>query len=223
MTYYLLGGLVVLSVVLVMYALWPSDGDKGEAIKRRMTGRKAQPGEASVREKAKESVAKRVVDTVAPIAARSGMKQDAEEMSKLRMKLASAGFRGDTTPTAFLASKTVVAVALGIAAAGFAWAKGYPLPTAAGVVMIGVGFGFLAPDFWLSAASSKRIMPRSRSSVTVSTPRTRCIRPSSDSAQDTQPPASKRIWNSRNCADNAPTITSKNAVSRNIYLPLDAF
>lgn len=156
MNYYLLGGLVVISIALIVYALWPSSNEKSDAIKRRMTGRKPKTEAPSSREKAKVSVAKKVVDTVVPIAVRPTMKQDAEGMSKLRMKLATAGFRGDTAPATFLASKTVVAVCLGLATVAFAWAKGYPLSTALGIVMIGAGLGFLAPDFWLGSASSKR-------------------------------------------------------------------
>lgn len=156
MTFYLLGGMIVFSIALITYALWPKDAEEGEAIKRRMTGRKAQAEVSAVRKKAKESVAKKVMDTVAPIAVHSSMKQNAEEMSKLRMRLSVAGYRGEGAPTTFLASKTVVAVCLGIAAVAFAWAKGFSLPSAAGVIMIAAGVGFLAPDFWLSSAQSKR-------------------------------------------------------------------
>ncbi|MGB2984711.1 MAG: type II secretion system F family protein [Phycisphaerae bacterium] len=156
MTYYLLSGLIVISIALVVYALWPSPDEEGDTIKRRMAGRKAQSEAGAIREKAKSSVAKRVMRKVAPIAIRPSMKQDAEEMSKLRMRLATAGFRGETTPTTFLASKTVVAVCLGVAALAYAWTNGYSLPAVAGIAMIGAGVGFLAPDLWLSSATSKR-------------------------------------------------------------------
>ena len=156
MTLYVLGAMIVVSIALIVYALWPSSGEEGETIKRRMAGRKAQTQVAAVRKRAKESVAKRVMETVAPIAVRPGMKQNAEEMSRLRMKLATAGFRSDNAPTTFLASKTIVAICLGAATLAFAWAKGYPLPTAAGIIMIGAGIGFLAPDFWLNSATGKR-------------------------------------------------------------------
>lgn len=156
MTYYLLGAMVVVSIVLVVYALWPKGDESGEIIKRRMAGRRAETEISALRKKAKESVAKKVMDTVAPMAVRSSMTQDAEGMSKLRMRLANAGFRGDTTPTMFLASKTLVAICLGLAAVALAWAKGYALPSAAGVVMIGAGLGFLTPDLWLWSAISKR-------------------------------------------------------------------
>jgi len=154
--YYVLGGLVVVSFVLVVYALWPKGDEKEDAIRRRVTGRRADSEVSSIRKKAKDSVAKKVMETVAPIAARPSRGQDAEEMSKLRMRLAMGGFRGESGPTTFLASKTIVAVCLGLGAAAFAWAKGYNLMNAVGVILVGAGAGFLAPDLWLSSAMSKR-------------------------------------------------------------------
>jgi len=156
MSIYLLGGLVVVSIVLVIYALWPQSNEGEDAIKRRMSGRKATDETGGARQKAKESVAKRVMETVAPIAVRPSMRQDAEEMSKLRIKLATAGYRGERAPTTFLASKTIVAVCVGAAAAAYALAKGLSLPNAAGAIMIGAGIGFLLPDLWLSSAMQKR-------------------------------------------------------------------
>lgn len=156
MTLYVLGGLIVVSIGLVIYALWPKQQDDRDAIKRRMTGRRAQSNVSDIRRRAKESVAKRVINTVAPIAVRPMHKQDAEQMSRLRIKLATAGFRSDTAPTTFLASKTIMAVILGLAAAAFVWAKGYSFPNAIGITMIGAGLGFLTPDLWLSSAISKR-------------------------------------------------------------------
>lgn len=154
--YYAFGGMLVAAIILVAYALWPASGDQSEAIKRRMTGRRAQNSVSELRKQAKESVTKRMLDTVAPIAVRSAMKNNAAQMSRLRMKLASAGFRDDATPTTFLASKTVMAVLLGIAAAAYVWVKGMPMASAAGITMIATGMGFLAPDLWLSSAISKR-------------------------------------------------------------------
>ncbi|MBI1824912.1 MAG: type II secretion system F family protein [Planctomycetes bacterium] len=153
--YYALAGLVVVAIAMIIYALWPAAGEETEAIKRRMTGRRAQSSVSELRKQAKDSVAKKVLDTVAPIAIHPGMK-NAAEISKLRMRLASAGFRDESTPTTFLASKTVMAILVGIGAIAYVWIKGMPLQSAAGVVMIAAGLGFLAPDLWLSSAISKR-------------------------------------------------------------------
>ena len=154
--YYALGGMVVLSIMLIIYAFWPKSTEDDEAIKRRMTGRRAQSAVKELRRQAKESVAKRVLDTLSPIAVRPSMKNDAAQMSKLRMKLATAGLRSETAPTTFLASKTLMAVLMGMAAAAYVWAKGTHLENAIGITMIAAGVGFLAPNMWLSSAISKR-------------------------------------------------------------------
>lgn len=156
MTLYLLGGMVVVSFALIAYALWPKSKDDGEAVKRRMSGKRAQDAVAAVRQQAKDSVAKKVMETVAPIAARKSTTQNAEEMSKLRCRLSTGGFRGENAPTTFLAMKTIMAVILGIAAAAYMWAKGSTMMNGMGMTLVAAGAGFLAPDFWLSSAISKR-------------------------------------------------------------------
>jgi len=156
MSAYLVGIMVVVSVVLIVYALWPTTSQDADAIKRRITGRTAKDSVAAVRQKAKESVAKRVMQTVAPLAVRPIMLTNPEEMSKLRMKLATAGFRSDKATTFFLASKTVVAICLGLAAATYAWAKGDTLTGGLGLTLLGVGIGFMTPNIWLSSAVKKR-------------------------------------------------------------------
>ena len=156
MNLYLVGGMVIFSIALIIYSLWPKADVDDEAIKRRMTGRKPHSSLSNLRKQAKESVAKRVLDTVAPLAVRPAMMQSAEQMSKLRLKLASAGYRTETAPTTYLASKTVVAILLGLGAAAFVWAKGYPIATGVGIVLVGAGLGFLIPDLWLSSAMSGR-------------------------------------------------------------------
>ncbi len=157
MTIYMIGGMLMLAIVLITFALWPRSKGDGDAIKRRMAGRSAQSNIARVRQQAKESVAKRVMDKVTPIAVRPSMVTNAEEMSKLRIKLTTAGFRSEKAPMTFLASKTVVAMLLGLAVAAYCWAKGTPVQTAVGGVMLGAGFGFLAPNLWLRSATQKRM------------------------------------------------------------------
>ena len=153
---YILGGMVVVSIVLIVYAFWPKASNEDDAIKRRMTGRRGQASVRELRKQAKESVAKRVLDTVAPIAIRPSMKGSAEQMSKLRIKLANAGLRSENAPTTFLASKTVMAVLFALMAAGYVWTKGSSFESGIGIVMIGAGLGFLTPNIWLSSAVSKR-------------------------------------------------------------------
>ncbi len=156
MEIYLLGLMIVVSITLVVYAVMPKKNKDDDAIKRRMSGRSAQNAVAAVRQQAKESVAKRMMESVAPIAIKPAMVTDAEEMSKLRMKLANGGFRREGVVTTFLASKTVVAIALAIGAAAFSWANSYQLINAIGATLMGAGFGFMGPNIWLSMAVSKR-------------------------------------------------------------------
>lgn len=156
MSLYYLGFLVIASIGLIVYALWPKGDDQEDVIKRRIAGRRSQNTVSDVRKQAKESVAKKIVDAVAPIAIRPSMISNTEEMSKLRIKLAMGGFRKDTASTTFLASKSVVAVLLAIAAGGYAWMKGESIMNGLGYTMLGAGCGFLAPDFWLSSAIRKR-------------------------------------------------------------------
>lgn len=152
----LLAGMVVVSIVLVIYAFWPSDKTDSDAVKRRMSGRSAQDNIKAVREKAKESVAKRVMEKVAPIAIHSGMMANSENMSRLRLKLARGGIRSENASTIFLTSKSLIAALLGIAGLAYAWTKGMPMGSGAGVTMIAAGLGFLAPDYWLKSAIKKR-------------------------------------------------------------------
>lgn len=156
MSLYYLGFLIIASIGLIVYALWPKENDEGDAIKRRMSGKRSQNAVSDVRKKAKDSVAKKMVEAVAPIAIRPSMMSNSEEMSKLRIKLAMGGFRSDSTATTFLASKSIAAVVFAIAAGGYAWMKGVPMMNGMGYILMGAGFGFLAPDMWLSSAISKR-------------------------------------------------------------------
>ncbi len=156
MELYLYGGMIVVSIVLVVYSLWPTSQDDSDAVKRRMSGKRSQDAVAAIREQAKQSVAQKVMDTVAPIAVSKNQVQDAEQMSKLRMRLCMGGIRSDSAPTTFLASKTVMAVILGFAGAAYAWSGGQTMLNGIGVTLMAAGCGFLAPDLWLMSAVSKR-------------------------------------------------------------------
>ncbi|MCB9850844.1 MAG: type II secretion system F family protein [Phycisphaerales bacterium] len=148
--------LIAISVACIVYALWPSKTDEKDRVKRRMVGRKAVDEVTAVRKQAKESVAAKMVQKVAPIAVRPVMPKDSAEMSKLRQKLCSAGFRRENASQVFLASKTLVGIA-GLAAGGlYAWMKGYDSTNTIGAVICGMAFGFLAPNAWLASVSKKR-------------------------------------------------------------------
>ena len=159
MSLYLVAVMAVVSIALVLYALWPKDAAKDDdTIKRRMRGRSGVAREAGpgARQRAKVSVAKRMMKTVAPIAMKPVMMSNPEEMSKLRMKLANAGCRSDNAPATLLASKTIIAVGLALVAGIYAWLKGEPIQASLGYIVFGAAVGFMAPNLWLSMAISKR-------------------------------------------------------------------
>lgn len=156
MSIYAVGVMIIVSVMLIIYSFWPASSKDGDSIKRRLTGRRAQDNIRSVRKKAKESVAKRVIQSMTPIAVRPTMIANAEQISKLRMKLANAGCRAERGPTMFLTSKSILAVCVGLAAAGYAWARVDTIQTGIGVTLLGAGIGFMGPNLWLRMAIAKR-------------------------------------------------------------------
>jgi len=156
MSLYLLGFMVVASICLVTYSLWPKSSDKDEAIKRRMMGKSGRDAVAEIRQQAKVSVAKQMMKKVAPLAVRPVMPKNAQDISKIRMKLASAGFRDDHTVTMFLASKTVIAILVALVLGIYVVMKGDTIGHGLGLAVFGAALGFMAPNLWLMMAASKR-------------------------------------------------------------------
>jgi tight adherence protein C len=148
--------LVVVSIMLIIYALWPKGANVQDVIRRRMSGRKPTDETAILRHQAKESVAKRMMQKVAPLAVRPVMPKSDSEVSKLRIKLANAGFRGESSPMIFLASKTILAIGLGLVALIYAWTRGEEPPKIAGLALFCTALGFMGPNLWLGMAAGKR-------------------------------------------------------------------
>ena len=71
MQVYVIPILVIVSVVMIVYALMPSSKKEDDRVKRRISGGRAVNRVAAMRKQARESVAKRVVKKVAPIAVNS--------------------------------------------------------------------------------------------------------------------------------------------------------
>ncbi|MHC4065414.1 MAG: type II secretion system F family protein [Planctomycetota bacterium] len=148
--------MIVVSVALIAYALLPRKRDDQETVLRRMSGKRATDQTSLLRAQAKQSVAKKMVEAVAPLVTKPVMPKDAEEMSRLHVKLSNAGFRRDNVATVFLASKTIFAVLFAIIAVVSTWAKGHDLMHAAGWTVFATAAGFMAPNMWLSMAVSRR-------------------------------------------------------------------
>ena len=159
MSVYVVTGMIVLSVGLIAYAFLPSrKQDEKDTIRRRMAeGKTSRDKTTILRKQVKDSVAKKMVRKVAPIAVRPVMPKSAEDMSKLRVKLAIAGLRRENAPTLFLASKTVLACGVAAIAMIFALSRGYGVQQVFGIVIFCAGLGFVAPNIWLSSTASKRM------------------------------------------------------------------
>lgn len=156
MTPWIIPVLAVISAALIAYALIPSKQEEEDRVKRRMRGKRTGIDEGDLRQKAKDSVASRMMQSIAPIAIRPVMLKDSGEMSKLRQKLCSAGFRRENATTLFLASKTVVGATVLLGCIAYVAVNGYALTDAIGIVVCGAGLGFLAPNAWLGSVAKKR-------------------------------------------------------------------
>lgn len=150
----ILGGLVTASVVMVMLSLWPRRSQEEDDVMRRMSGRR-QNRDAGPAAGGK-SAARQVLERVAPIAMRPVMPKSAEEMSTLREKLAQAGFRREDATKYFLASKTILGIALLVIALVIGWGGGYEPRKAISIAAFAGGLGFLLPNLWLALARSQR-------------------------------------------------------------------
>lgn len=148
--------MVVVSAVLVAYGLMPAKGDSKKTLLRRLAGQKAsdaqKPGEATE----KPSAARKIMDKVAPFAMKPVMPKSDEEMSRLRIKLANAGFRRESATGAFLASKTLLAVGVAIGTGMYSWSDGSQTLEIFGMTATGAAVGFWLPNLWLALARSQR-------------------------------------------------------------------
>lgn len=148
--------MAVAAVGMVIYSLMPRKGDQQSTLARRMTGKSAEEDARLIQEKARESVAAKMMRRVAPLAMRPVMPKSSAEMSRLRLKLAAAGFRKDTAPAIFLGSKTVVGLSIGIAVGAYVWSTGSEPQRIIGFALFGAAIGFMSPNLWLSLNMKQR-------------------------------------------------------------------
>ncbi|MCH8053122.1 MAG: type II secretion system F family protein [Planctomycetes bacterium] len=152
----LLGLLAVVSVGLILYALWPKGKVDKEALKRRMMGKRGVDETIEIQKQAKESTAQKMLERVAPIAMRPVMPKSDTEVSMLRIKLANAGFRRENASTLFLSSKTVCGIGCALVALVFQLSAGKPAMDVLTWVIGSGGVGFMLPNVWLWIARGQR-------------------------------------------------------------------
>jgi tight adherence protein C len=148
--------LAVLAVGLIVYSLLPRKREDRSIVKRRLWGRRSVDGEASIRARAKESATGELVRKATPMLSMLAMPGSDAAQSRMRLKLANAGFRRPQAQTFFLASKSVLAVIGLIAGVAGGLAAQMQLTTLAGLAAFCAGAGLVLPDLWLSVATSGR-------------------------------------------------------------------
>lgn len=152
----LLGVMVVIAVAMIVYSLMPNKQDADEIVRRRTAGLSKEQDTKSIESLAKRRATKSAFEKAAPLLSKPVMPKNAEEQTTLRAKLASAGFRKESAPTLFLASKTAVAAAGGLIGAILAIHANKEMLHLVGQAIFGLGIGFMLPNLWLSMSISKR-------------------------------------------------------------------
>ncbi len=152
----LIGGMIVVSVAMIVYSLLPARRERQEQLLRRISGRKPGDDTAKLKQMAKESAAQKVLKKFTPLAVKPVMPRSEEEMSNLRVKLANAGIRSEAAPGMFLASKTLLGILLFVLALVFTWSSGKSLQQILGLSAFVAGIGFMLPNLWLTMATKQR-------------------------------------------------------------------
>ena len=150
-----IGLMILASIAIIVYSLWPKPAQDKDSVRNRLRGGTSHTQAAAIARGPSESATKRIIRSVAPTLRRP-IKVNAEEMSKLRVRLANAGYRGENVTTMYLASKTIVAAAAVGLAVAYSWSKGHTMQHGTGLAVFGAALGFMAPNIWLSMAVSKR-------------------------------------------------------------------
>ncbi len=148
--------LVVLSAMLIVYSFLPDRSQHEEKILRRMSGRKGEAPDLPTAGQNRKSAATQVMEKVAPLAMKPVMPRSDEEMSTLREKLAQAGYRNESVVRVFLASKTMLGIALAVLTLVVCWARGLDVQQLFGFAATAAGAGFMLPNLWLWVARHQR-------------------------------------------------------------------
>lgn len=156
MEIFVVGGLLAVAISMIVYGLLPKQANARDTVKRRLGGKKPLDELTEIQEKAKQNASDGLVKKATPMLSRLVMPVSDEEQTKLRLKLASAGFRHRGAQTTFLASKTLLAVTGMICGVIAGFSLGYELKSLIGLVTVAAGVGFMAPNFWLNMASNSR-------------------------------------------------------------------
>lgn len=149
----LLGIMIIVSVTLVVYSLVSNRGEKRFALKQRL---KEKILRSTGSQQESNSAAGKLIKKAAPIFAKPVKPKTDTQQSRLKIRLANAGFRRENIAVLFLASKTVLAGVMLVLSLVIAAGSGYPPAKVFGIVSVAAGLGFMLPDIWLYLASKSR-------------------------------------------------------------------
>lgn len=157
MEMWMLGGMVVIAVTMIAYALMPGKHEEEDTVRRRTAGLGKDQDPRTIQARARKSAAANgMFAKAAPLLSRPMMPKNAKQQSTLRAKLASAGMRMESVTTLFLASKMVTAAAGGIVGALLAINGDKEMLTVVGQTVFATGLGFMLPNIWLTLSIRKR-------------------------------------------------------------------
>ena len=149
-------GMIVVSVALIAFALIPRGRDNQDSVRRRMAGKRSVDDVAALRDQARESVTRKMVERVAPLATRPVMPKSAEELSKLNLRLANAGFRRENACNLFLASKTILGILFCAVGLLYTIGRGNDMQHIVSWTVVAAAVGFMGPNVWLRMAIDRR-------------------------------------------------------------------
>ena len=132
--------LLVISVTLIAYSVIASKIAHRETMKRRM-----DDGAVARRRGEESSASEWFKKRAAPLLASPVKPKSASEQSNLRMRLANAGLRGESTPVIFLASKSILAVTLAVLALLGGLGGGHEAMKVFGMTAFAAGLGESLP------------------------------------------------------------------------------
>ncbi len=142
-----------------VYAFYQSQQKKSEwgaRVKGESASAKTSPGKTVEK---KTSTAQQTVEYVLERLGQVSKPKDQAQVSRIREKLVSAGYRSSRAPINFLGSRILLAVLLGLGFLIFGTeaTKGMSSPYAfPGILVLCMVVGFYAPQLWLQSAINKR-------------------------------------------------------------------
>jgi len=147
--------MLILSAGLIAYSIWSTRTDSQQRMRRRLRADSARPG-LPVRPQTESTTGKWIKEKIAPALAKPVRSKSEENQSRLKVKLANAGFRREGATVIFLASKTLLGIGLLLLTLLAAAGSGHPVRTIFGLASISACVGFLLPNLWLWLAAKSR-------------------------------------------------------------------